>query len=206
MDGELYKLTAFNGLRYGLSRHIESELDWNIIREVEFKETNILFGRVCDNLKACGKGKVDLHDEIETEDLIKLYSSFDVTTPTDLQEKVWFDFCLQLCWRGRENMKYMTKETFAVATDDSSRKFVYEIEDEADKDHDAHDNSFDTIGEGTLTEVPSHPLCPVRTFHDCISKLNPDENHYRRGPGTTFWSLQHRGFAEFLLEKRLWAK
>ena len=25
-DGELYKLTAFNALRYGLSRHIESEL------------------------------------------------------------------------------------------------------------------------------------------------------------------------------------
>ena len=56
-DGELYKLTAFNALRYGLSRHIESELGWNIIRDVEFKEANALFGRVCDNLKACGKGK-----------------------------------------------------------------------------------------------------------------------------------------------------
>ena len=107
---------------------------------------------------------MDHHDEIEPEDLLKLYSSFDVTTPTGLQEKVWFDLCLKLCRRGRENMKSMTKETF-----------VYEVEDEADKNHDAHDNSFDTIGEGTLAEVPGHPLCPVKTFQDYISKLQPDE-------------------------------
>ena len=95
-DGELYKLTVFNALRYGLSRHIESELGWNIIRDVEFKEANVLFGRVCDNLKACEKGKVDHHNEIEPEDLLNLCGSFDVTIPTGLQEKVWFDLCFQL--------------------------------------------------------------------------------------------------------------
>ena len=181
-DGELYKLTAFNALRYGLSRNIESELGWSIIRDVEFKEADVLFGRVCDNLKTFGKGKVDHHDEIEPEDLLKLYGSFDVTTPTGLQEKIWFDLCLQLCRRGRENMKSMTKETFAVATDDSGRKFVYEVEDEADKNHDAHDNSFDTIGEGTLSEVPGHPLCLVKTFQDYISKLHPDEKSLWQRP------------------------
>ena len=134
-DGELYKLTAFNALRYGLSRHIESELGWNIIRDVEFKEAKVLFRRVCDNLKAYGKGKVDHHNEIEPEDLLKLYGSFDVTTPTGRQEKVWFDLCLQLCRRGREN----------------------------------------TISEGTLAEIPGHPLCSVKTFQDYISKLHPDE-------------------------------
>ena len=30
---------------------------------------------------------MDHHDEIEPEDLLKLYGSFDVTTPTGLQEK-----------------------------------------------------------------------------------------------------------------------
>ena len=56
-DGQLCRLTAFNALRYGLSRHIESELGWKIIRDVEFEEANVLFGRVCDNLKAVGKEK-----------------------------------------------------------------------------------------------------------------------------------------------------
>ena len=41
-------------------------------------------------------------------------------------------------------MKTMTKETFAVATDASGLKFVYEIEDEADKNYDAYDNSGTT--------------------------------------------------------------
>ena len=148
------------------------------MRDVEFKEANVLFGRVCDNLEGCGKGKVDHHDEIEPEDLVKLYSCFDITTPTGLQEKVWFDLCLQLCWRGRENMKSMTRETFAVATDASGRKFVYEVEDEADKNHDAHENSFDTIGEGTPAQVPGH-RCPVKTFQDYIIKLHPDEKSWQ---------------------------
>ena len=92
-------MTAFNALKYGLSRHIESDLGWNIITDVEFKEAHVFFGRVWDNLKACGKGKVDHQDEIEPEHLLKLYSSFDVTTLTGLQEEVWFDLCLQLCRR-----------------------------------------------------------------------------------------------------------
>ena len=126
-DDELYKikLTTFNALRYGLSRHIELELGWNIIKDVELTEANVLFEIVCDNLKAFGKEKVDHRDEIDPKDSLKLYSSFDITTTTGLQETVWFDLCLQLCQRGRENM---TKETFAVATDASGRKFVYEVE------------------------------------------------------------------------------
>ena len=78
-------------------------------------------------------------------------------------------------------MKSMTKETVAVTTDASDRKFVYEVEDEADKNHDAHDNSVGTIGEGTLAEVPGHPLFLVKTFQDYIIKLHPDENHYGKG-------------------------
>ena len=61
-------------------------------------------------------------------------------------------------------------------------KIYYEVEDEADKNHDAHDNSFDTIGEGTLAEVPGHPLCPVKTFQDYISKLHPDEKSLWQRP------------------------
>ena len=67
----------------------------------------------------------------------------------------------------------MTKSTFAVSRDATGRRFVYEVEDEADKNHSSSDNNFDTIGEGYLYEVSGHPLCPVTTFELYISKLHP---------------------------------
>ena len=66
----------------------------------------------------------------------------------------------------------MTKSTFAVSRDATGRRFVSEVEDEADKNHSSSDNNFDTIGEGCLYEVPGHPLCPVTTFELYISKLH----------------------------------
>ena len=92
-------------------------------------------------------------------------------------------------------MKSITKETFAVATDASGRKFVYEVEDEADKNHDAHNNSFNIIGEGTLAEVPGHPVCPIKTFQDYISKLHPDEKSLWQRPREKFWNLRLCGSA-----------
>ena len=62
--------------------------------------------------------------------------------------------------------------------------------------HDAHDNSFDTIGEGTLVEIPGRPLCPVKTFQFKIilASFILTKNHYKRSQGKKFWSLQHYGF------------
>ena len=54
-----------------------------------------------EKLKDCGKGKVDHCEEIDPEDLLKLNKSFNIETADGLQDKVWFDLCLQLCRRER---------------------------------------------------------------------------------------------------------
>ena len=61
-DGELYKLTAYNAMRYGISRYVLAETGWDIIKE----------------------------------DILKLYSGFDISTPSGLLEKVWFDLVLHV--------------------------------------------------------------------------------------------------------------
>ena len=60
-------------------------------------------------LKECGKAKVEHHEEIEPEDILKLHNGFDISAPNGLLERVWFDLVLQLCRRGRENLRQMTK-------------------------------------------------------------------------------------------------
>ena len=76
-------------------------------------------------MKQLGKGKVESHPEIEHEDVQKLYQSTDVRTSEGLQEKVWFDIVFRISRRGRENVRQMTKTSFAVAVDVTGKKFVF---------------------------------------------------------------------------------
>ena len=57
-----------------------------------------------------GKGDINHYPEIEPEDVKKLYSSFDLNSPTDLLEKVWFGIMFFLCRRCRENLRDMNEK------------------------------------------------------------------------------------------------
>ena len=86
-DCELYKLTAYNAMRYGISRYVLAETGWDIIKDEEFREANVVFCRMSQKLKECGKAKVEHHEEIEPEDILKLYSGFDISIPSGLLER-----------------------------------------------------------------------------------------------------------------------
>ena len=58
-----------------------------------------------------GKGDINHYSEIEPEDVKKLYTSFDLNSPTGLSEKVWFNMFF-LCSRGHEKLRNMNKSTF----------------------------------------------------------------------------------------------
>ena len=60
-------------------------------------------------------------------------------------------FCL--CRRGRENLRQMKNTSFAVAVDATSKKFVFQVEDEYDKNHNENDNSFGTARKRTMYTV-----------------------------------------------------
>ena len=75
--------------------------------------------------------------------------------------------------RGREKLRLLTKESFAVQVDAAGKKFVYQVVDELDKNHRANDQPDDSPGEGRMYERPESPYCPVKTFELYLSKLNP---------------------------------
>lgn len=90
---------------------------------------------------------------MDEEDLRKLYASIalNTETPTGLQKKVWFDVMFYLCRRGRENLRSMTKSTFAVSTDSKGREYIYQAIDELDKNHRETDTN---ITEAHIYAVP----------------------------------------------------
>ena len=75
--------------------------------------------------------------------------------------------------RGRENLRHLTKQTFAVQADATGKKYVYQALDELDKNHRGKYQPDDSPGDGRMYERPKSPYCPVKTFELYLSKHNP---------------------------------
>ena len=177
-DGQNYKKTALMGLRFGLQRHFLLKRNFNIIGDQEFAKSNQVYNyeAAIVNLKRQGFGNVEHHNEISKEDLQKIQSSYnpDVPDPKTLQQFVWFNIMFHLIRRGRENLRLLTKQSFAVQKDATGRKFVYQATDELDKNHRGKDQPDDSTGEGRMYERKDSPFCPVKAFELYLSKLNPN--------------------------------
>lgn len=61
---------------------------------------------------------------------------------------------LFLCRRGRENLREMTKTTFAIAVDSCGKEYVFQVTDELDKNHRENDKPTDNPGEGRMYALP----------------------------------------------------
>ena len=125
--GNLYKRNSFNCIKFGIARFMKSLNGFDIVNDPEFAAANEAFKAQCVELKRQGKSRINHHSETEPEDLQKLYTSVaeQINTPKGLQRKVWIDIMLHLIRRGRENLRRMTKSTFAVDTDVAGRRFVH---------------------------------------------------------------------------------
>ena len=90
-------------------------------------------------LKRTGFGSVEHKSVIGDNDLAKLKAhdcfAFNINTPCGLQNKVWFDLMYFMIRRGQENLRSMTKQTFAVAEDSAGLPYVHQVIDEANKNH-----------------------------------------------------------------------
>ncbi|XP_068738290.1 uncharacterized protein [Montipora capricornis] len=150
-DGSLYSKNSLVGIRYGIARYLQQEKGLKITDDEAFSTDNEAFSAVTTELKKLGKAK-----------------------PIDVLYKCLFDIVFFLVRRGRENLREHTKSTFAVAVDSQSRKYVYQKEDELDKNHRADDSPYDTSCDGCMYEKPESALCPMECFELYLSKLNPD--------------------------------
>ena len=146
-----------------------------MISDGEFSKSNQICEAAIVEMKRQGFGKVDYHNPISKEDLEKIQSSYNPSSadPKSLQHVVWFNIMFQLIRRGRENIRLLTKESFAEQVDAVGKTFVYQVLDELDKNHRTNDQPDDSPGEGRIYERSESSNCPVKTFELYLSELNP---------------------------------
>ena len=96
------------------------------------------------------------------------------------------DIMLYLIRRGRENLRQMTKHSFAVNTEASGQKYIFQVNSELDKNHSTNDSGNDTTGEGRIYELQGNPKCPVKNFEDYMRYLHPTEDTLWQRPLDSF--------------------
>ena len=114
------------------------------------------------------------HPEISEEDLVTLFESDVLTTkdPTSLQRLVFFQVQYLFCRRGREGLRQLKKDSFAIRVDASGREFIAPTANEHEKNH---PGTLGTSYQQMRQKVyaTGEEQCPVKAFKLYLSKLHP---------------------------------
>uniref|UniRef100_A0A1I8G3L1 CCHC-type domain-containing protein n=1 Tax=Macrostomum lignano TaxID=282301 RepID=A0A1I8G3L1_9PLAT len=170
-DGGFYSPNTIVGLRAALYRYFMKLRGLNIIAEPAFHAANLMVKHVCNAYLKSG-GRIRHYDAIESEDLMKLASYFDRSTPARLQEEVYFNIIFYYGNRGREWLRGLTANSFsktvlangmtAIKLQSSTSKNVKGSVDIRDCD----DNK-----EALMVAKPGSKCCPVAAFKMYLSKI-----------------------------------
>ena len=151
LKGEHYAVQTLKCLRSGLARYYRKTKGFDISKDSEFTRANEIFEAVCVDSKKNGKGVRKSYPPISQIDLERISEYFthdhmNLTDPKKLQQQVIFYVIYYFCRRGRENLYNMLQTTFKVHTNPDGSEYVYQAQDEIDKNHGADDTSMTNEG------------------------------------------------------------
>ena len=162
----MYK-SSFVTLRFAIQHKIKAlrEQDFDTIHNHGFNQAKEIFKAQSVLLKKQGLCQVSHYSPICEEDLRTLYKSdtFCLNTTKSLQRKVFFDIIYYFCWRGRENLRELTKYGFEVRKNKDNTEYVVKVSDELSKNHRESDKNEDS----GIMMATGEDACPVKSFK-CI--------------------------------------
>lgn len=175
--GEEYHIQSLVCVRAGINRYLNSppfSRAINIMHDPSFIAANNVFLGIIKRKRREAKHTAERHGAITREDLIKLRSSpiFGVTEPTTLLNKVWFEVQLHLARRGREGLRVLPPDAFAIVTDEDGHEYATPTY-EASKNQNGSSERSKASLRGRMYAQPKSPSCPVAALKLYISKMPP---------------------------------
>ena len=154
-DGQKYTKKSMITNRFGLQKFFLRYRDIDIINDKQFQKSNDTFKVFFVNLKGEGKAATKHKEIISDEDLEKLYNSghLSLDTPASLQNKVFFDYMLYFCNRGRKNLRETMTSDFQFKVDGTGKKYVTLAFSRQTKNHRGDDLTDDDIKGGAMYEL-----------------------------------------------------
>ena len=178
-DGQLFKKSSIEGIRYSLNRFLKklpNNETFDLLKDTSFAKSNDSFKLALQEIKNAGRAETEHHEPLSDSDRQKLYTSlfFNTDTPTGLYNKVQFDLRYYFANRGAENMHTMTKTSFRLMTDsDTGLRYVRKV-DAMTKNH-RENESNDSGPDGRMVETHTAD-CPVESYLKYLSKLHPNQD------------------------------
>ena len=170
-DGSEYTKNLLCSIRFGLNRYFRSVFNNDIIKDKEFDEANSVYEAQCVALKKRGLVKTEHKPPIADEDIKRLYESgvFNTDNPTALQNKVFFEIMFFFCRRGRQNLRELKRDDFAIKRTHKDYDVLSKKTDELTKNHRVNDAQAE---EGGIMVANDTPYCPVHLFEKYLNHLN----------------------------------
>lgn len=178
--GDLYSKKSMISIRYGIQKHFLKIKNTDVVNNDAFKPANLVFQAMLVKLKQEGKGASVHKPPIEVDDIAIIYKSFNLDVPNDLQNKVFVDFMLFYCNRGRENLRELKKTDFSFHGSGDNKYIA--LRDHSTKNHRGDSKDDNESQGGRLYVMPSNPLCPVKSFVKYLSVLHPDCDYFWQRP------------------------
>ncbi len=176
-NGDTYSKSSLCNIRAGIQRYLSSppfNRTVNIIRGAAFQSANNVFNGTLNKMKRAGEDSTMSHPRISEEDMDKLFASniLSSNNPTSLQRLVFFQLQYMFCRRGREGLRSLKKDAFAIQKDASGRQFIRVTFNEHEKNHPGMlKEKFQRSKR--VYEIPGDDHCPVKALQLYLSKLNP---------------------------------
>lgn len=172
-EGKTYSKSTLISIRAGINRHIRNppfKRNVFIMNSPEFTTSNRMLFAVIKNLKENGLDFTTHFPPISKADLEILQdsSSFNLTNPKQLQQKVFFDIMINFARRGQENLRSLKKNSFKFDHDDLGLEYCEVRYNEKTKNHQ------------TIEDKQSKPrmysndsaTCPIASLKLYLSKLH----------------------------------
>lgn len=147
----------------------------NIISGEDFKKANLMLK--CMIGKYLKSPNRSLPDEkfppIEEDDMIKLRAYFDRSSPDRLQDEFIFNTLYFFGLRGRETLRELRKNSFAVEKDGQNRRYIRLVKNFNSKTCKASTKAkeFENAKNVRMYESTRPEECPVECFEAYLAKL-----------------------------------
>ena len=179
IKGDSYSKSSMTALRCGINRYLNLppyKRNINIICSAPFASSKRMWDAVVKKNKQDGKCKAKSWPAIEKLDFAKLKqdSSFNMSDPNQLQEKVFFDIQLFFGRRGREGLRSLKKSSFDIKKDDSGVEYCEIAFNESTKNH----QTSEAPGSKGAMYATGGPQCPIKSLKLYLSKLCRDSEDF----------------------------
>ena len=194
-NGKEYSKSGLINLRCGLNRHLHSppfKKSFDLMNDRIFTQANlVLTGRLRDN-KDKGLDTSAAKTSLKKDDVEKLFCEYfpkclgDNIDTEILLHKVFWDIMYYTGRRGKEGLRKLSKNSFALKRSPSGDEYIEITFNEKTKKNQG--DSLSTAANAlhnnhhVITEIHNSPLCPVSSFKMYLDLLNPESTAFFQHP------------------------